>query len=81
MRLGQVEQLKESGRGRWGCRVFLGKRVANTSSSDFSAEALKRLVTGAMELARITSEDPFVGLPEGEEFGTVAGELGLYFEM
>ncbi len=80
VRLGQVEQLKESGSRAVGLRVFLGKRVANTSSSDFSAEALDRLLHGAMELAGITSEDPFVGLPEVEEFGKVEGELGLYFE-
>ena len=33
-----------------------------------------------MSLARITSEDPFAGLPEREEFGQLEGDLGLYFE-
>ena len=80
VRLGQTETLKESGSRAIGLRVFLGKRVANTSSSDFSAEALDRLLSGAMSLARITSEDPFVGLPEPEEFGKLDGDLGLYFE-
>ena len=79
VRLGQTETLKESGSRAIGLRVFLGKRVANTSSSDFSAEALDRLLSGAMELAKITSEDPFVGLPEPEEFGKLDGDLGLYF--
>ena len=80
VRLGQTETLKESGSRAIGLRVFLGKRVANTSSSDFSAEALDRLLNGAMGLAKITSEDPFVGLPEPEEFGKLEGDLGLYFD-
>jgi len=33
-----------------------------------------------VSLARITSEDPFAGLPEREEFGQLEGDLGLYFE-
>ncbi len=80
VRLGQVEQLKESGSRAIGLRVFLGQRSANTSSSDFSAESLERLVSGAVGLARITGEDPFVGLPEVEEFGQLEGDLKLYFE-
>ena len=80
VRMGQTETLKDSGSRAIGLRVFLGKRVASTSSSDFSAGALDRLVNGAMGLARITSEDPFVGLPEVGEFGKVEGDLGLYFE-
>jgi PmbA protein len=80
VRMGQVETLKESGSRAIGLRVFLGARSANTSSSDFSPEALDKLLGGAMQLAKITGEDPFAGLPEPEEFGQVEGDLGLYFE-
>ncbi len=80
VRMGQVETLKESGSRAIGLRVFLGQRSANTSSSDFSPESLDRLLDGAMQLARITGEDPFAGLPEPEEFGQLEGDLGLYFE-
>ena len=69
VRLGQVETLKESGSRAVGLRVFIGHRTASTSSSDFSGESLARLVDGAVTLARITSEDPFAGLPEPSEFG------------
>lgn len=80
VRLGQVEQLKESGSRAIGLRVFLGQRTASTSSSDVSPAALRRLVEGAVTLARITSEDPFVGLPERDEFGQhSAAEQYLYF--
>ena len=82
--LGQVETLKESGSRAIGLRVFLNsgnaQRTASTSSSDFSDESIKRLVDGAIKLAKITSEDPFAGLPEAHEFGQLDGDLHLYFD-
>ncbi len=80
VRLGQVETLKESGSRAVGLRVFIGQRTASTSSSDFSAESIERLVEGAVTLAKITSEDPFAGLPEADEFGSIPGDLKLYFD-
>jgi PmbA protein len=81
VRLGQVETLKESGSRAIGLRVFLGQRVASTSSSDFSRESVERLVEGAVTLAKITGEDPFAGLPEREAFGSHdVAEQRLYFE-
>ena len=83
VRLGEVETLKESGSRAVGLRVFLGQRVASTSSSDFSPDSLDRLVSGALDLARITSEDPFAGLPDEAAFGQVAGGAAaqhLYFD-
>ncbi|QHN02229.1 TldD/PmbA family protein [Granulicella sp. WH15] len=80
VRLGQVETLKESGSRAIGLRVFIGQRVASTSSSDLSPEGIEKLVEGAIMLAKITSEDPYAGLPEAGEFGQLAGDLGLYFE-
>jgi len=80
VRLGQVETLKESGSRAIGLRVFVGQRTASTSSSDFSEESIARLVDGAITLAKITSEDPFAGLPEAHEFGQVEGDQGLYFD-
>jgi PmbA protein len=85
VRLDQVETLKESGSRAVGLRVFIatGKanRTASTSSSDFSQESIDRLVSGAIALARITSEDPFAGLPEPEAFGQHSpAEQHLYFD-
>ena len=80
VRLGQVETLKESGSRAVGLRVFIGQRTASTSSSDFSNESIARLVDGAVTLAKITSEDPFAGLPEANEFGKLEGDLHLYFD-
>lgn len=80
VRLGQVETLKESGSRAVGLRVFIGQQVASTSSSDFSVESIARLVEGAITLAKITSEDPFAGLPEPHEFGKLEEDLHLYFD-
>jgi PmbA protein len=84
VRLGQVETLKESGSRAIGLRVFINsgnaQRTASTSSSDFSAESIERLVDGAITLAKITSEDPFAGLPETHEFGKIEGDQHLYFD-
>ena len=78
VRLGQVETLKESGSKSIGVRVFHGKRSASTHSSDFSCEGLDRMLKSALELAKITSEDPFAGIPEREQLGSISGDLDLY---
>src|SRR5208337_2037890 len=78
VRLGAVETLKEAGSRSMGVRVFCGARTANTSSSDLSAEGVEHLVRGAIELAKITSEDTFAGLPAPESLGQLSGELALY---
>jgi len=78
VRLGQVETLKESGSKSIGVRVFYGQRAASTYSSDFSPEGLDRMVNSALELAKITSEDPFGGIPEASQLGSLSGDLDLY---
>jgi PmbA protein len=84
VRLGQVEQLTESGSGALGLRVFVasdgGQRTASTSTSDLSADGISRLISGAVELAKVTGADPFAGLPDREAFGqNDVDTLALYF--
>src|SRR5215472_14485261 len=78
VRLGQVETLKESGSRAIGIRVFFGQRSASTRSSDFSRAGLDRMVNSALQLAKITSEDPFAGIPDASQLGSIGGELDLY---
>jgi PmbA protein len=80
VRLGQVETLKESGSKSIGVRVFFGQRAASTYSSDFSSKGLERMVKSALQLAKITSEDPFGGIPEASQLGSLSGDLDLYHE-
>ena len=79
VRLGQVETLKESGSSSIGVRVFFGQRAASTYSSDFSREGLDRMLKSALELAKITSEDPFGGIPEAAQLGSISGRSRSLF--
>src|SRR5450432_1416599 len=80
VRLGQVETLKESGSKSIGVRVFFGQRAASTYSSDFSRAGLDRMVSSALTLAKITSEDPFGGIPDASQLGQLSGDLALYYD-
>src|ERR1700683_2538822 len=80
VRLGQVEMLKESGSRSIGVRIFFGQRAASTYSSDFSSDGLDRMLKSALELAKVTSEDPFSGIPEASQLGSLTGDLALYNE-
>src|SRR5215472_2884080 len=80
VRLGQVETLKESGSRGLGLRVFVGRRTASTYSSDFTREGIENMVQGAIELARVISEDPFAGLPDPGQLGSLSTDLKLYYE-
>src|ERR1043166_1679565 len=78
VRLGQVETLKESGSKAIGVRVFNGQRAASTYSSDLSPAGLDRMVKSALELSKITSEDPFAGIPDPDQLGSLSGNLDLF---
>src|SRR5437660_10663911 len=80
VRLGQVETLKESGSKAIGVRVFFGKRAASTYSSLFSRATIDRMLNSALELGKSTCEDPYGGIPEASQLGSLAGDLDLYYE-
>lgn len=80
VRLGEVETLKESGSRGIGLRVFVGQRVASTSSSDFTVAGIDHLVSGALALARVTSEDPVAGLADTADFGRLDHDLNLFHD-
>ena len=82
VRLGQVETLTESTSRAVGLRVFNGQRTASTSTNDFSDASIQRLIRGVVELAEITEEDPFAGLPDASEYSALRNGdgLGIYFD-
>jgi len=75
-----VETLKEAGSKSMGVRVFFGQRAASTYTSDFSSEGVEEMVSSALALAKITSEDPFGGIPEAAQLGSIPGDLDLYYD-
>jgi len=80
VRLGEVETLKEAGSKSMGVRVFFGQRAASTYTSDFSGEGIEKMVSSALALAKITSEDPFAGIPDASQLGSIPGDLDLYYD-
>ncbi|MCH8616284.1 metallopeptidase TldD-related protein [Sphingomonas sp. SM33] len=66
VRLGELEHVDRSEGEEVGLRAFIGQRSATVSSSDFSPEALRELVTRVIAMAREAPEDPFAGLAPAE---------------
>jgi len=82
VRMQEVENLKEAGSRGAGIRVLTGEkgaqRAGSSYTSDLSPEGIEKMVKAALELAKITSVDPFGGLPEPNELGKLEGDLKLY---
>ena len=62
VRLGALEEVERSESEEIGLRVFVGRRSASISTSDFAPEGLKLLAERAVEMARLAPEDPYGGL-------------------
>jgi PmbA protein len=78
VRMREVESLKEAGSRAAGIRVLVGKRGGSSYTSDLTLEGIRTMVAGAIDLAKITSEDPFAGLPEESDLGSISADLLLY---
>ena len=78
IRLGAVDRLTKAREKRLGLRVFVGKRSATSSTSDFSPESLRHLVSETCTLAKAVVEDPVSGLPGADQMATEQPDLDLY---
>ena len=78
VRLGAVDRLTKAREKRLGLRVFVGKRSASTSTSDFSADSLNQLVAETCTLAKAVVEDPVSGLPAADQMAGARPDLDLY---
>jgi PmbA protein len=78
IRMREVESLKEAGSRGAGIRVLAGQRMGSSYTSDLTPDSIAKMVRAALELAKITSEDPYAGLPEPEDLGKLSGDLRLY---
>lgn len=78
VRMRALETLQDAGSRAAGLRVLIGKRVGSAYTSDLSSAGLGQMVDSALALAAIATEDPFAGLPDASELGTLAGDLQLY---
>ncbi len=78
VRLGEVETLKQAGSRSAGIRVLQGFHVGSAYTSDLTREGVEKLVQSALEIAAISGEDEFAGLPGVEELGSHANDFELY---
>lgn len=78
VRLSAVDRLTKAREKRLGLRVFIGKRSATASTSDFSSESLDRLVADTCALAKAVVPDEVSGLPDKEGLAQALPDLNLY---
>src|SRR5258708_34118704 len=64
VRMREVESLKEAGSRGAGIRVLVGQRTGSSYTSDLSPDGIEKMVHSALQLAKLTSEDPQPGLPD-----------------
>ncbi|MDG6079135.1 TldD/PmbA family protein [Erythrobacter litoralis] len=78
VRLGKLEEVERSESEEIGLRVFVGRRSASISTSDFLPASLAALAERAVEMARIALEDSHAGLaPQDKLFGGPVPDLDL----
>lgn len=77
VRRGDVERLKEAVSRNLRLRVFLGKRMATSQTSDLSPAVVEKLVDESLEMARLTSEDDSSGLPDEAVYAKDISDLRL----
>ena len=80
VRMRSLETLKDAGSRGAGLRILRGQHVGSSYTSDLSSEGIRKLVDSALEIAAISTEDPYAGLPDPSELGSLSGDLQLYSE-
>ncbi len=77
-RLGVPEDVHRAESRDLGLRVFIGKRQAFVSSTDWASTVLDELVGRALDMARLAPEDPHCGLAEPDLLATELVDLDLF---
>ncbi len=80
VRMKEVETVAFSEDKGVGVTVYMGQRKGSASSSDTSADALKAMVSAAIEIAKVSAEDPCFGLPDKDLMSHQFPELDLCHE-
>jgi PmbA protein len=79
VRMGEIESLTEAGSRGAGLRVLIGKRTGSAYTSDLTAAGLDQMIGSALAVAEITTDDPYAGLPDAAELGSIeSAASGLY---
>ncbi len=78
VRKGEVETIEFNKDKGVGVTAYLGQRRGHASTSDFSADALKRTVDKALAIARFTAEDDCAGLADADLLAQEVPQLDLH---
>jgi PmbA protein len=83
VRMREIESLKQAGSRGAGIRVLVGRNAGSSRTSDLSEKGIEEMVRSAMDLARVTTEDPYAGLPDPADLGAlhigaIQADLKLY---
>ncbi len=76
-RLGKAEGVERAEATDLGLRVFLGKRQAIASTTDFSAAGLDRTVEQAMSMVKVAPDDPWCGLADEKDLAHDMPDLDI----
>ncbi len=76
-RLGASEKLERAESCDLGLRVFIGRKQAIVSSTDFGRSALDEIVERAVAMARAAPEDPHCGIADADQIATAAPDLDI----
>jgi len=77
-RMGSVETIEHQQDNGLGISVYFGNHKASASTSNLDADAIRKTVESACDIARYTSEDPCAGLADAELMATEFHDLDLY---
>jgi PmbA protein len=77
VRIGEVETLKQAISRSMLLRVYIGKRMATSTTSDVSDAVVSRLVDETVDMAKLTSVDESGGLPDPSLFANSFPDLDL----
>lgn len=79
VRLSSIDKITDSNHKTLGLRLFFGKKSAVTSTSDLSPESLDRLIEDTCNIARLTADDEYAGLPL-PQYGMKTRNVEVYDE-
>jgi len=78
VRQGEVETIEYNRDKGLGITVHLGQQRGNSSTSDFSPQAVRDTVDAALSIARYTAKDDCAGLPDEDGLARDFPDLDLY---
>lgn len=78
VRMGEVDAVEHTEERVLTLSAWIGGRKGCASTADFSERSLEAAVQAAVDIARVSAEDPAAGLPEAEDLQADMRDLSLW---